>query len=95
MDVGPGDLVIATKTYDEVVEGRICTIARIEAGPYWRGCVFDPECEGAAFWLCEEPSADDEAWCSCGFRPIRKPPIPAEILALQNTLPASPEPVPA
>jgi len=91
MDVGPGDLVLCVRDgsdvhgYSPLYVGAIYTI--VEVGR--RGGFKLAEVECPMFPGCTGYFSSDL------FRPIRKPPIPAEILALQNTLPASPEPVPA
>lgn len=113
MDVGPGDLVVATRDAGAsttnpataacvgaacIVAGRIYTVREVYTEERIEGVGSQP----AACLVLREPETQWTAWDGGQgswaveiFVPIRKPPIPAEILALQNTLPASPEPVAA
>lgn len=92
MDVGPGSLLRCVEDargtfgFSPLSIGAIYTLDSIVMTSVGR--------EG--YLLREvEPPWPFEAFGPSMFVPIRKPPIPAEILALQNTLPARPEPVTA
>ena len=101
MDVGPGDFVECVRggasaygTGAYLVEGRIYTVRRVGLA-----IGIDGIARAAIFVTAPEASipgeawAEDHGWGVTRFRPIRKPPIPAEILALQTPTPADAESV--
>jgi hypothetical protein len=92
MDVGPGMLLRCVDDARSVWGFSPLSVGAI----YTLDCVVAVPLEGDAYLLREvAPPEGFEGFAPSLFVPIRKPPLPAKILALQNTLPASPEPVPA